>query len=148
MPAIGQTVSRHRISYKEFYAGAQGEGGARGSKGSFALQRSLSGWRRMRSTTRGSVINETMRMRLPHEHIRESAPKTLLIRRAHVLGTSLEIVLGHKKRPNEGLGLYLGVLFLVLSCADDAADDGIVSRPAAKRATVPMPVDDFSLTSS
>jgi hypothetical protein len=47
-------------------------GGARGSKGSFALQRSLSRWRRMRSTTRGSVIKETMRMRAPQAQSRGS----------------------------------------------------------------------------
>jgi len=40
-------------------------GGGRGSKGSFVLQRSLSRWRTMRSTTRGSVIKETICMRAP-----------------------------------------------------------------------------------
>lgn len=33
-------------------------GGARNSKGPFVLQRSLSRWRRMRSTTRGSIMQE------------------------------------------------------------------------------------------
>jgi hypothetical protein len=65
-------------------------GGARDSKGSFALQRSLSRWRRMRSTTRGSVIKETIRMRAPQAQIRGSASKIFLIRRAQVLRASLE----------------------------------------------------------
>jgi hypothetical protein len=44
----------------------------------------------MRSTTRGSVIKETMRMRVPHEQSRGSTSKIFLTRRAHVLRASLE----------------------------------------------------------
>jgi hypothetical protein len=65
-------------------------GGARGSKGSSALQRRLSRWCRMRSTIRGSVMKETIRMRVPQEHARGSASKIFLIRRAHVLRASLD----------------------------------------------------------
>jgi hypothetical protein len=65
-------------------------GGALVSNGSCVLQRSLSRCRRMRSTTRGSVIKETMRMRPPQEHRRGSASKIFLINRAHVLLASLE----------------------------------------------------------
>jgi hypothetical protein len=65
-------------------------GGARGAKGSFVLQRSLSRWRRMRSTTRGSVINETICMRAPQAQTSGSTSKIFLSRRAHVLRASLE----------------------------------------------------------
>jgi hypothetical protein len=69
---------------------ARAHGGARGSKGSFALQPSLSRWRRMPSTTRGSVIKETIRIRAPQAHSRGSTSKIFLSRRAHVLRASLE----------------------------------------------------------
>jgi hypothetical protein len=65
-------------------------GGARGSKGSLVWQRSLSRWRRMRSTTRGSVIKETIIMRAPQAQTRGSTSKIFLTRRAHVLRVSLE----------------------------------------------------------
>ena len=66
-------------------------GGALGSKGSCDLQRSLAQCRRIRSTTRGSVIKETMRMRPPQLHRRGSASKIFFINRAHVLRASLEL---------------------------------------------------------
>ena len=69
---------------------AAAAGGALGSKGSWARQRPLPRWRRIRSTTRGSVIKETMRMRAPQLHRRGSASKIFLINRAHVLRVSLE----------------------------------------------------------
>ena len=65
-------------------------GGARGSKGSLVWQRSLSRWCRMRSTTRGPVIKETICMRAPQPQTRESTSKIFLSRRAHVLRASLE----------------------------------------------------------
>ena len=68
----------------------QAPGGARGSKGSFARQRSLSRWRRMRSTTRGSVIKETIRIRAPHLQTSGSTSEIFLSRRAHVLRASLQ----------------------------------------------------------
>jgi hypothetical protein len=54
------------------------------------LQRSLCRRRRMRSTTPGSVIKETMRMRAPQGQSRGSVSKIFLTRRAHVLRGSLE----------------------------------------------------------
>ena len=65
-------------------------GGGLGSKGSWAFERGLARCCRIRSTTRGSVIKETMRMRPPQVHSRGSASKIFLIRRAHVLRASLE----------------------------------------------------------
>jgi len=65
-------------------------GGARGSEGYFALQHSLSRWRRMRPATRGSVIKETMRMRAPQAQSRGSTSRIFLSRRAQVLRASLE----------------------------------------------------------
>ena len=44
----------------------------------------------MRSTTRGSVIKKTMRMRPPQLQSKGSASNIFLIRRAHVLRASLE----------------------------------------------------------
>ena len=44
----------------------------------------------MWSTTRGSVINETMRMQPPLVHRREPTSKIFLINRAHMLRASLE----------------------------------------------------------
>ena len=69
---------------------ADGPGWDRGSKGSRVLERPLSRRFRMRSTTRGSVIKDTMRMRPPQLHRRGSASKIFLIRRAHVLRASFE----------------------------------------------------------
>jgi hypothetical protein len=69
---------------------ADARGGGRGSNGSRVLQRPLSRCRKMRSTTRGSVIKDTMRMRPPHVHNKGSASKIFLTNRAHVLRASLE----------------------------------------------------------
>jgi len=69
---------------------ADAPGGGLATNGSRVLQRPLSLCRRMRSTTRGSVIKETMRMRPPHGYNRGSASKIFLINRAHVLRASLE----------------------------------------------------------
>ena len=44
----------------------------------------------MRSTTRGSVIKETIRIRAPHVQTRGSTSKIFLSNRAHVLRASLE----------------------------------------------------------
>ena len=44
----------------------------------------------MRSTIRGSVINETIFMRAPQAQSRGSTSKIFLIRRAHELRVSLE----------------------------------------------------------
>ena len=52
--------------------------------------RSSCRWRRMRSATRGSMINEAMRMREPQEESRGLAPKIFLSRRDHVLQASWE----------------------------------------------------------
>jgi hypothetical protein len=80
------------IGYPWNYCGkpTAAAGGARGSNGSWALQRPLWRWRRMRSTVRGSVIKETMRMRAPQVQRRGSVSKIFLIRRAQVLRSSLE----------------------------------------------------------
>jgi len=63
-------------------------------------QRPLSRWRRIRSTTRGSAIKETIRMRAPQLHRRGSASKIFLIKRAHVLRASwkIRIVLPGRRR--------------------------------------------------
>ena len=79
---------RHSSNYcKEFETAA---GGGLGSKGSRAFERGLWRCRKIRSTTRGSVIKDMMRMRPPHGHKRGSASKILLINRAHVLRISRE----------------------------------------------------------
>ena len=64
-------------------------GGALGSKGSWARQRPLPRWRRIRSTTRGSLIKETMRLRAPQLHRRGSAsPERSSIWKHRRLGTA------------------------------------------------------------
>ena len=59
---------------------ADGPGGGRGSNG-----RPLSRWRRIRSTTRESVIKEMRRIRPPQGQSSGSASKIVRIRRAHVV---------------------------------------------------------------
>jgi hypothetical protein len=66
---------------KEFETAA---GGGLGSKGSWAFERGLSRCCKIRSTTRGSVIKDRMRIRPPHGQSRGSASKIFLINRAHV----------------------------------------------------------------
>ena len=57
-PAGCRSGMRESRSADQWNARAGTPGGARGSKGSFALQRSLSRWRRMRSTMRGSAYQK------------------------------------------------------------------------------------------
>ena len=72
---------------KEFETAA---GGGLGSKGSWAFERGLSRCCRIRSTTRGSVIKDRMRIHPPHGQSRGSVSKIFLINRAHVLRASLK----------------------------------------------------------
>jgi hypothetical protein len=63
-------------------------GGGRGSNGSVVWQRPLSLCRRMRSTTRRSVIKEAMRIRPPQEHNEGSVSKIFFINRSVIYGSA------------------------------------------------------------
>jgi hypothetical protein len=65
-------------------------GGARGVNGSPVLQAWLSRWRRMRSTTRGSVMKETIFISAPQLQRSGSTSKIYLIRRAQEARRPLE----------------------------------------------------------
>jgi len=78
--STGRPAGRRAASSMSHYWRVRGRerGGSRASKGSSVLQRSLWRCRRMRSTTRGSVIKETIRMRAPQVQSRGSASKDVV----------------------------------------------------------------------
>ena len=75
-PAVSADITQQPSNYCRKSAAAAG--GALGSKGSCAFERRLLRCRRIRSTTRGSGIKDTMRMRPPHFHSRGPASKDVV----------------------------------------------------------------------